>query len=215
MQKVLTLYHRMNGLWSGDKYRQLLQQLPPVIQKTVAPYIFQEDKQRVITGKLLLQQLFDRFDIGAGSIQYLRYNQYGRPWIIRGFDFNISHSENLVVVSAGENFTLGVDVEAVKPTVLSDFRDSMAKKQWHIILESKDQTTAFYRFWTAREATLKAKGTGLSFPLTGIETDFNTMIVESRIWYLQELSLIPGYMGFLASDKPVNEYEHSIDEIFF
>ncbi len=83
--------------------------------------------------------------------------------------FNLSHSGNIVVIALGWNCQLGVDVETHKqrPNLTGLVKKCFAEEEaafWHQLPD--DQKTAeFYRFWTRKEAFVKATGFGIALGL--------------------------------------------------
>jgi len=58
------------------------------------------------------------------------------------------------------------------------------------------------RLWTAKEAVLKAMGTGLSTPLNALSVRPGE---DAPPWNLRELDLAPGYAAAVAFDGPPAE----------
>ena len=59
---------------------------------------------------------------------------------------------------------------------------------------------AFYKYWTRKEAFLKATGMGLNIPLKEAEVIDNKIIWENKEWFLQEIKLDEGYIAHLSSN---------------
>ena len=89
-------------------------------------------------------------------------------------EFNIAHTDGLCLIACARESALGVDVERVRP--LPEL-DAMARKylaprekaQWESAPEV-ERTALFYRFWSAKEALLKALGSGLRIPPAQVDT---------------------------------------------
>jgi 4'-phosphopantetheinyl transferase len=87
----------------------------------------------------------------------------GRPHL-RDFSlhFNLSHTKQFGLIAVHPTHPIGVDIEEIKndPSVLD-----IAKSHFHLaerkeIEAAKNPIECFYSFWCAREALLKALGTG-------------------------------------------------------
>ena len=109
-------------------------------------------------------------------------NDYGRPHIAapeidRDLRFNLSHTDELVVLAIAEGCEIGIDVESldrrldtaqIAPTVfeaseLSAFQSAPEHQRRDV----------FFAFWTLKEAYIKARGMGVSLPLDGFAFDLS------------------------------------------
>lgn len=101
----------------------------------------------------------------------------GSPESQSHWQFNLSHSENRVVLAISEGLELGVDVEYVARPV---FSMAMAKHYFsqseyrflnHLDAESRAQHIA--QFWALKESYLKACGLGLRIPMSKVIYTFD------------------------------------------
>lgn len=79
--------------------------------------------------------------------------------------FSIAHSGDVVVVAFCRDHPVGVDVEQVNDAIACD---AIAEQMWHArekawwrTLPPEERGPAFFRLWTAKEATVKALGLGV------------------------------------------------------
>lgn len=83
-----------------------------------------------------------------------------------GLRFNWSHSGDTALVAVGHGLELGVDVEARQRTInaLALAERFFAEPEFRRLqtFAEEDQTGAFLRLWTGKEAVLKALGRGIS-----------------------------------------------------
>jgi 4'-phosphopantetheinyl transferase len=90
--------------------------------------------------------------------------------------FNLSHSGDAVVVALAD-VELGIDVEALRPVARAErlaarfFSDG--ERRQLAGREVGDRDAAFLTIWTAKEAYLKAIGSGVAMPLSQIEIDLS------------------------------------------
>jgi len=112
----------------------------------------------------------------ASSIDFI-ISPHGKPSLVnssRGnrakIEFNLSHSEDLAVVAVSFGPILGVDVEQVRdmPDWLQMARQFFSDAEIAAIeqVPSGEANAMFLRFWTRKEALLKAIGTGLQDDLS-------------------------------------------------
>lgn len=82
------------------------------------------------------------------------------------WQFNMSHSSHLGLFAVTEAMEIGVDIECLRPlTDASRLAQRILSEeeqvQWQA-LDSVDQARALLRYWTRKEAVVKALGLGLS-----------------------------------------------------
>lgn len=132
-----------------------------------------------------------------------------------GLRFSISHSGDWLVVAVGREVALGVDLEVprtmnkVVDMARRYFSDHESELIEHSEAPFRDRT--FLRVWTAKEAMVKAAGTGLagyigqvrvapggSPCLLGVPDGWPA----PECWSLLELELPEGLLGHLAVMRP-------------
>jgi 4'-phosphopantetheinyl transferase len=104
----------------------------------------------------------------------LELGPHGKPLLAgeHPLAFGLAHTGDTAVIAVARSGPLGVDVESMRPTVspvrlanrFFDEREAatISKLAPHLA------PAAFLRCWTAKEAVLKAIGTGLAEPLRGV-----------------------------------------------
>ncbi len=84
--------------------------------------------------------------------------------------FNISHSHDWVVLAMCESNEIGVDIQKQehKKSILEIAKQYFSIHEYVMLKDATDKqrTINFYKLWTAKEAVLKALGTGIS---TGLD----------------------------------------------
>jgi 4'-phosphopantetheinyl transferase len=102
---------------------------------------------------------------------------------------------------------VGIDIEKIRPIVLSDFKNYMTSREWEDIAASDRQYDRFYEHWTMKESVIKAEGRGLSIPLTDIRLHRGKAAVYDTVWFLRELMLDVRYKCYLAANSEQPEFE--------
>lgn len=126
----------------------------------------------------------------------LSLSEYGKPFLAPPFQslhFNLSHSSDLAVIALTLDGPVGIDLEALeRATDLQECETTFCHPDEILALPAENEHRAWQllRIWTAKEAVLKAMGTGLSHPPE-----------STRIVFGQ-----PG--GFAVSDRPLAGIEH-------
>lgn len=96
---------------------------------------------------------------------------HGKPYLVDYPDlaFNLSHSGDSFVLAVAWCCQLGIDIEFHQPRVnvqgLVDRCFGEAEIGYWQTLSDADKTPAFYRFWTRKEAFVKATGLGITLGL--------------------------------------------------
>jgi 4'-phosphopantetheinyl transferase len=104
----------------------------------------------------------------------------GKPWLAMpdrrraSLHFNLAHSGELALVAVAEGCEVGVDVERLRPVrhcdEIAERYFSTGERDAVGAAEPALRSAAFLRCWTAKEAVLKAIGTGLGHPLQTFDT---------------------------------------------
>jgi 4'-phosphopantetheinyl transferase len=105
-----------------------------------------------------------QFDANAHGCPSVVAEQAGAPIL----QFNLSHTDGLVVVAVTRGHRLGVDVERVDRVVhagVAERHFAPAEVRALRALPEVEQPRAFFDYWTLKEAYIKARGLGLALPL--------------------------------------------------
>jgi len=94
----------------------------------------------------------------GGVLGRLRKDNDGVPLPSNGWHWSVAHKPVYVAGVAGPD-PLGIDIEPVHPRTRNLFNKIADQREWR--LGSEDEWHVFFRFWTAKEAVLKAVGIGL------------------------------------------------------
>jgi len=129
---------------------------------------------------------------------------HGRPEVVgpetvtqQRVAFSLSHSEALAAVAVVTDARIGLDIEVEHPRARLDalaarVLDSETYADW-LDVEPATQLRAFLEQWTAKEAYLKALGTGITVPLRDVP-------VEPDGWTVTGFPCPPGVVARVAVD---------------
>ncbi len=122
--------------------------------------------RRFVASRTQLKRTLARYVGGAPHELRLSLSDLGRPHLAdAGFDFNLSHSGADFVLAVARA-RVGVDVERALPdSELADMARQVmsgAELARFEALAKGKRTSAFYALWTAKEAVIKAVGSGPS-----------------------------------------------------
>ena len=124
-------------------------------------------REQFVAGRWLMRELLARIQGGEPVDQLVDLDDAGRSCLPRGYA-NLSHSgEWLVVVHADS--PVGIDLERLRPRRdlpgLARMVCSTAQCESLTELDGDARLYQFYRWWTLKEAWLKARGRGLDMAL--------------------------------------------------
>lgn len=135
---------------------------------------FEKDRRHFIIARGVLRIILSRY-LGLGPHQLgFCYSSYGKPALATapGRDwlrFNVSHSHELALYAITRGREVGIDVEYMRDSVATDMIAERYFSPREVTtfraLPASQRREAFFTCWTRKEAYIKARGEGLSFPL--------------------------------------------------
>lgn len=155
-----------------EEYRHYFSYMDFKKQNRVMAYKKEDDKLRTVAGEMLVRNMLSSYcHIPKGKI-VIKIDDKGKPYAVGCVEFNISHSEGMVVCAISDN-PIGIDVEKIRPidtsilcrlctdidliyifgneTTINNIPKNLDEQQLH----------KFYEVWTAKEAYFKCVGTGI------------------------------------------------------
>ncbi len=133
-------------------------------------FYFQQHRQHFIAGRGILRSILGRYlGIEPQKVQF-EYELRGKPVLSNtffrsGLSFNLSHSQGLALCAVSCNCLIGIDIEYNRS--VTDI-EALAKRfflprEYAVVrsLPLEQQQQVFFRYWTCKEAYLKATGVGL------------------------------------------------------
>lgn len=114
------------------------------------------------------------------------YSKFGKPMLAPPFDslhFNLSHCSDLALVALSDCGPVGVDLESVDraPDLLECVSSFCHPDEGRGLPEENgERAMQLLRIWTAKEAVLKALGTGMSHPPETVRIEFGADQASAR-----------------------------------
>ena len=210
---ILVLYSHIGERLSSRAWDRYLLQMPESVRTKINRYGRWEDRQAGLFGKLLLAEGLVQCGYPPEYLQNLVWDASGRPFLGLGMDFNISHSDEYVVCALCPAGRVGIDIEAVRPIDIRDFKAQMTSDQWESMTVSENRLEKFFSLWTQKEAVIKADGRGLSIPLDAIILEGEKAFLAGDIWGVKEVRIADGYCCHLATSGKNRNVR--IEKIFF
>lgn len=180
-------------------------------------YHFPQDRLRFCQRRATVRCILSRYTgIKPARLEF-RHNDYGKPFLVRSGDldalnFSVSSSSDLTVICVARSLELGIDLEEAGGEEISrrEANSVLRPAEQNVLADhAEDFHETFLRFWTCKEAILKAIGMGLSLGPDQIEvagvcgaTPRVSWIPEeygpASQWYLRFLTPAPGYVCAMA-----------------
>ncbi len=172
---------------------------------------FADDRRRFAAAHIFLREVLSRYLGCAPAEITFAGSPGGKPRLEPPRDnlcFNLSHGGELALVAVATARQVGVDVEPVRqhgepevvaprvlgPQELTDLKAAPASARQEL----------FLRFWTRKEALVKACGVGLGADLAAIDAGARserlvTVPGQPTPLTVASLDLAPGYVGAVAA----------------
>ena len=190
--------------------------------KKAERFHFHDDQKGYIIGRSILRLLLSQYLQILPAELELRQGEYGKPFLAPGcneavFDFNLSHSEGVMLCVISRHRQVGIDIEYITADIDElELADRFFTPQEAALLKTlpaADRLEAFYTLWTVKEAYLKAIGMGVANGLESFDVPYSVMeslVLERnekragrwRQWHLRILHTAPGYIAAIAAEGP-------------
>jgi 4'-phosphopantetheinyl transferase len=181
---------------------------------------FQRDREHFILSHSQLRLILSKYcDCLPGELSF-RYNSCKKPIISNTefgeLKFNMSHSDDLMLVSLCKRNEIGIDIEKVREVneLESIANENFSAREIKYLTDSSDKAITFFKIWTRKEAFIKAIGKGIHFPLKSFCVELKSpgslehLVIlhhpsKPDQWRTSDLKVSDGYVASLAinSDK--------------
>lgn len=140
-------------------------------------FCFARDRERFVVARGLLREITALYlDTAARRLRF-GHDAHGKPFLVRAehsaLRFNVSHSPGTMLVALAREREVGVDIEHTSAGFaaeeIAEMVFSAPEKHALACLEGEAKRVAFLRFWTRKEAYVKADGRGMSLPLEHLD----------------------------------------------
>ena len=176
-----------------------------------------EDRRLFAVSHWLVRQTLSRYGNRPPEAWRFMTNSQGKPRIDPTHEpstltFSLAHTRGLAVCAVALGLELGVDVERTDrlvdaPKLIHRFF-AATEAQFLMTLPREKLHEHFFLYWTLKEATLKALGTGLSLPLDRAAFTFTSEqpaqarlqqpFRKDEVWHWAALALTSRYLVALA-----------------
>jgi 4'-phosphopantetheinyl transferase len=186
--------------------------------RRAARFYGEHDRRRFIIARGVLRAILSRYlNVAAGRLGFW-YSPYGKPALAPTPDqaplsFNVTHSHELALYAITRGRRIGIDLEYIRPdvTIMEIADQFFAPPEVAALraLPAAQRQAAFFACWTRKEAYVKARGEGLSYPLDQFDVSVTPGAPTVRLdtqqdpqeaagWSLYELHVGPNYQATVA-----------------
>jgi 4'-phosphopantetheinyl transferase len=178
---------------------------------------FERERRRFVVGRGILRTILGRYlNLPPEKLQF-KYETSGKPALAgkTSLHFNLAHSGDLALYAFTRERELGIDLEEIHPVadvqqLVEQFFSPIERAELAALPPDR-MLEAFFSGWTRKEAYLKARGIGLTYPLdqfsVSMASEKPAKLLSVRDgseklsrWSLRTLTPIPasGYIATLA-----------------
>jgi 4'-phosphopantetheinyl transferase len=156
-----------------ETVRRLERLLSPDERQRAGRFLCTRDSCRFVVARSFLREVLGTYlNIDAGEVQFAA-GPHGKPSLriepgMKSVHFNLSHSDSIALLAISHQ-PVGIDIERVRhnpehQSIAHQFFSPAEVCEYYTYQEA-DRPRAFARFWTRKEAYIKATGQGLTIPL--------------------------------------------------
>jgi len=173
-------------------------------------------RRRFVVARAALRQLLGHYTgTHAGALRFVA-GARGKPALAfaNALRFNVAHSGDFALIALGRGREVGVDIEAtprdIDPVSVAAQVFSDAERHALQAVAVGERHDTFTRIWTRKEAYIKARGEGFSYPTRSFTVshapgDADALLADAADdgatdrWRVQGLAAPGGYFAALAA----------------
>jgi 4'-phosphopantetheinyl transferase len=171
-------------------------------------------RRRFVTGHVMLRRVLSDLTGVEPERLCFAFGEHGKPRLLDGGPyFNLAHSGDAVVLAVADD-EVGVDVEELRPLSSTDRlarRICTPRELGELLARGVGaRSAALLRLWTAKEAVLKALGSGIRGSMRSIEVSLDadgklrllSLQGEPTSWTLLDAPAPDGTVAAVAVARP-------------
>jgi 4'-phosphopantetheinyl transferase len=188
-------------------------------------YIFQKHSTHFVIRRAILRIILGFYLNVRPETILIMTDENGKPFVSdckSNVCFNLSHSNNWAYYAISTEACVGIDIEYVQDQELekdlATFVLHPEEYKFLGTLSSHQKKDFFYRYWSQKEALVKAIGSGLAHPLSNIHIEFSNPLTPCLIsfgqkdsinnWSLSLIETPPNYIGHIALNGSLSSVKY-------
>ncbi len=141
-------------------------------------FVREQNRWQFVFCRGILRFLLGRYSEKNPKDIFFSYSASGKPCLSGKLEasflkFNLSHTEDYLLIACAKEIEIGVDVEKIRPipNFLQIMKQYYSKEEnsYVLNLSKEEQQEAFFYCWTRKEALLKGLGVGIGEGLKMIQ----------------------------------------------
>ena len=195
--------------------------LSPMERARADRFVLPLHRNRFTVARGLLRTILARYTGAPAQELEFEYGEFEKPLLAGAFRtrdtrFNLSHSHELALFAIARGREVGIDLERIRPDVkhrsIAERYFCSAEAEALRRLPRSSQCAAFFAVWTRKEAYVKARGEGLSYPFdrfrVSVPPERPPALLSNELdprdvsrWGLTDLCVAPGYRATIALEQ--------------
>lgn len=187
-------------------------------------YKFENLRMNYIISRSMLRIILSGYLQISPSEIHFNYTNKGKPFLSEtNLKFNLSHSNDYTVYAFNRKEEIGVDLEFLREVpdagrISKNYFSAEEIKELNEV-DKENLYRAFLNCWTRKEAFIKAKGDGLSFPLENFSVSLKPETTPELLWVknedknnwsLYDLNIDDDYVSCLAVQSVKKEIIYKV-----
>ena len=186
--------------WDSEE----LNRLRPEELERASRFRFELDRRMFLAKRLMVRGILSHYAAVAPQDWLFSNGPYGRPKLSYDreqlkLDFNLSSSGEVAACVVSRAGLIGLDVEDLIGPDVSEISSAILGVEEERVfsrIQPVDRNETLLRYWTLKEAYVKARGVGLTMPVNQISFDF-TKAEKIAVSFGHGLSDSPSSWNFM------------------
>ena len=212
---------------SSEVLRSLEESLTDDERTRANHFSFERLRRRFVARRGLLRELLASYVQAEPRELRFAYGNQDKPRLVgepawEAMSFNVTHSQGWALYAVTLSRDIGIDLERIRPEVealeIADRYFTQSEAEAITRAPVGGRSILFFKYWTCKEAWIKAMGGGLSIPLDGFQIVFGPEECTARVvdlkqpdgdspWFVHQLMVGSEHAAAVAVDDPGLEFQ--------